>query len=822
MPDSPLSSPLVPAEEQPDWRSKPGTPLPRRREGLRRWLARGTGLVLFIFLWDWPFSTDILHPEASWLEILNHGFSHRWQWGRELVFTHGPLGFIATGLYVPDTFALTLVLRGLLQVLGVAASCRVAFQIPSPAGTAMLLLALIANGCVAPAVGKDCLWLGEWWLAVCGYLLFDTGRRSLMLGLIAVGSVLSLVKFTFLPMQGAFAAALILQAWNRGDRRGASYATATAVVLPLLIWMLCGQALGNVPAYLQSSLEMSSAYSVAMSIPGPASEVRWAGAAAGCLVLLFILQLGEKENRQPRLLVAGLTILTGFLAWKQGFVRHDDHCLHYFAMLSVLSCVGWLSRSSSRWRRRAIACLSLASMGICLGAGMNRLAYFSHTALTPEVLAERAVQRVIQNVEIATHFKQRWAEVDAERRQAQSDIRIPDLSQRVGQAPLAWIGTNSALPVFNELSLFPRGTVVSYAPYTQRLANESAAWFRGPQAPPFVGVTLAVPDSRLLMGDDGRALLEVLLNYHPVENYGGTVLLQRTNSASAIPFDFERQVVLDRTVSWNDLVSLPDDSARWHAASIEIRLSCRGELQRTFSKVPPVIIALETEDHRIVKFRLIPDQCAAWFLIDPLVAHPSEFSKLCVGLLDQRTRGIHVEVAPQDAACFDPEIRVRLCALPAIPRKPDAELVRWCYPGLFAVPEEEQATLHEMRMYQGHPVYTLSAPGSALLRIPPGTRTIRGKFGQVYAPRAFSQFNSTDSESVKKQGVTFTVSHVSDSGQEALLDQRVLNPWLEPRDRAEQSFSVSVADFPPGRLKLTTFINHTWLEGPYFRDIVAE
>jgi hypothetical protein len=61
-----------------------------------------TGTVLVLPPWI-PAMPDI-GIDPSWAAVLNHAFTHHWQFGKDLVFTFGPFGFLYAKTFDPATY----------------------------------------------------------------------------------------------------------------------------------------------------------------------------------------------------------------------------------------------------------------------------------------------------------------------------------------------------------------------------------------------------------------------------------------------------------------------------------------------------------------------------------------------------------------------------------------------------------------------------------------------------------------------------------------------------------------------------------------------
>ena len=62
------------------------------------------------FVYQLP-ATDL---DASWITVITYGAGHGWQWGRDILFTYGPLGFLRHNVLLPERFWYALALNSVL------------------------------------------------------------------------------------------------------------------------------------------------------------------------------------------------------------------------------------------------------------------------------------------------------------------------------------------------------------------------------------------------------------------------------------------------------------------------------------------------------------------------------------------------------------------------------------------------------------------------------------------------------------------------------------------------------------------------------------
>ena len=228
---------------------------------------------------------------------------------------------------------------------------------------------------------------------------FELIRRSNVpwrwssVALLALLATLSLVKFTNMLL-GLLLALLAggMELWLR-RRFSALRGPALYLGFFLLGWMLCGQHLGNIPAYLHSSWEISQGYQDAMGSSCPPYQL-YLGVTVLLLMVAYVLL--NLATHPDRLRSAALTLGAGaylYLNWKHGFIRADGHQVgFYYAVLTVIVTSPLLLEDAPRFRLpkqlmlTAAALLSLLSLELVLPGlvrGRRRTLQWSPLTLAP-------------------------------------------------------------------------------------------------------------------------------------------------------------------------------------------------------------------------------------------------------------------------------------------------------------------------------------------------------------------------------------------------------------------------------------------------------
>jgi hypothetical protein len=367
------------------------------------WTARLTGsrvargaawffaaLLLALATWHIP---GILPPsmvwgapqnslDNSWEIALHMAASQGLDFGRDVVFTYGPLGFLAAPLLAVGAtssaaYAYATVVQVALALLVLRAATR-------SFGLAFVALGLPLT---IPDLGLYvafflCVWLLErdqappwWWL-------------SCVLG--AIAAVQVLVKLN----NGLTCLVLFaLAAWRLPPSRMRAEAilVGSFLVALVVLWLATGNPVGDLPEWVRHSQQVVSGYTDAMALEDHTRRKQYvlallllAGAAA-----VLVPRLRSARDRTIPLVLAACVYAFAFL--KEGFVRHDAHDTVFFCAFAL----GVLAFRWRGWARYAAAALVLGGVvGVIMGPEFGLRVY------QPITLGKAAVMNVRDLVDV--------------------------------------------------------------------------------------------------------------------------------------------------------------------------------------------------------------------------------------------------------------------------------------------------------------------------------------------------------------------------------------------------------------------------------------
>ncbi len=234
-----------------------------------RAVATGLTLIYCAIVHDvWNPRMISIGLDESWLAVMHLAWLEGWQFGDQLVWTGGPYNFVYSRMFHPETYPLVVAIALAVSSCVVLAIWRIALE-----GTGQLLLAAsLAVVVFEIAHASPDL---EAYLLVCLTLLLATLRSRSTSGvseretdLILDGCALSLAllslgKHSFLL---AAAPAIALASIDSSLRQRRFPRLLVSYVAGLVVfWLLAGQPILGIPAFLDGVWEITAGYSDAMS-----------------------------------------------------------------------------------------------------------------------------------------------------------------------------------------------------------------------------------------------------------------------------------------------------------------------------------------------------------------------------------------------------------------------------------------------------------------------------------------------------------------------------------------------------------------------------
>jgi hypothetical protein len=509
-----------------------------------QWFVVVVGIALFVVAWPVRSSLPGIGLDGSFVTGLHLAFRDGLDYGEEIVYAYGPLGFLAFsqpyyGVSSALAFGATALLVITTTMTLVDASSRLAgFAV----GAALAFVA-------AHLMGWSLMWELFGALAILWTLRWllddDAGgaavdRRLAVLGLLAALGLLG--KFNIgLLLSGTGLIAALAMPMNR-PRGLAVFGLALAGSLTIA-WLLLGQDPQALGAYLRLSFEIAAGYSSAMGVQAQEPPVWQVGLAVAAIgILAEMLLRASSAVRWPRRLATFIVLAAyAFAYFKAGFVRWDAHVNIFFVSVPLVAFAFVGATASPIGPILRIATL---------------IACFLFVSGTPPVAVlnvEAPARELIDQVGTLASPDARRARVTAAIEHLQSQYGFsPELVDmlrgRSVHIDSAEAGVAYAYP---GIEWRPLPIFQSFSAYTAPLDDANAEFLRSARAPERILRLAPAPiDGRNPWFDSPEAVVEWLCRYRQIT---GSPVWQHVADRCTAP---ERQISVHQALP-GDLVEVP-------------------------------------------------------------------------------------------------------------------------------------------------------------------------------------------------------------------------------------------------------------------------
>jgi len=528
---------------------------PRLRRATRAscvWVL--TPLLIFAFAWRPVDLVPRAGSDHSWVGALQIAAHNGLSFGTQVVFTYGPLGFLANPqLWYAHlgemSFAYLLLIRfglvlalfaGAKRAFGVLTSALLAFSIASAVGFVTYPAEAVA-----------------FFIVAVGAILqkADAGRSiAIALAAGAFTGIEVLVKLSvgiwLMVLTAIFACTL------SGRRRNYLLAAMTGFVLTLLLgWSVSGHGLGALPSYVRNGAQILIGYGPAMSIEQPG--LGWEYVVVPFAVALGvwgILQMTRLHQPRQRWGIALLWVVLAFFLFKEGFVRHDSG--------HAVVCLGGLLGGfmAFRWSPdyRPFGLAGIAAMFIMLLAAQSSIPGQPQSLVEPFNPLSNMGFLASELHGITSELKR--AQLIREGRAAiQAADRVDSRSLALLQGRTVSVyPTEIAIIWAYGLTWHPLPVLQSYSAYTPTLDEVDADALTSRRAPErILYVAGGSIDGRVLSFDEGITSRSLLCRYRTMRATQTLVVLGHSlNRCAAV----RRLSVVH--ADWGQAVSVPRPRAR--------------------------------------------------------------------------------------------------------------------------------------------------------------------------------------------------------------------------------------------------------------------
>jgi hypothetical protein len=743
-----------------------------------------------------------LELDPSWHAALEYATVHHLQFGTEVVFTFGPLGFLSTRTSLGHLVGARVAFAFFWSALVALAATSLAKRLPGWVRYAFLAWLVVFT----LSAGLD---QTAFFVLASGALLLlaDKPKQRWQVPLLVFAFiVLSLIKFSFLTA-AMVSIALVCACWLR--QRKTLMAISLALAAPVgfvACWWALGQAPSHIFPWFRQGLELESGYSAAMNLV-PKTSVLCVALAS--LVLFAGAWITSIVRVQGGFLVWACRITLAqyvFLAWKEGLTRSGDWHTFVFLWFLPLGIVflflDELVGVPTAFHRRALEVIFVLSMMLCLAASSLQIPGFTWQQVVDWP------SRVTHNVRlIAISLRGHADTLYADCRDPKNIhmLQLDRAKDLVGNQSVDVMNYLALAAVINGMNYRPRPVFQGFVAYTPALQRLNAAYFRSDERPHFVMLCQQATDGRFPALEDSAALNYVLNNYVPVARDGPFLILQQRTSE-----DPALQLVGEQSLRFGEKLDL----ARWSGAplfmSVSIRPSAFGRAVTFFYQQEPLFMQV-ARGGAPERYRIVPSMATQPFLVSPVLNSNYDALSLYASRHRPPTDEVVFERPRHGSLEFQEEITVRLYAAPGFPHavkdiSPDEILAdvegRAFWPS--PTPPLQNSCASQVVIFHGSPAWLMCAPSKIVMEIPPQASALSGYFG---VPEALYP-----GESAQRDPVTIAIDVCSKPG----ACHRAFDQFLMPSPGAAGerfSFRIPINNSSDRRVEFSTVPSPS--SGPY-------
>ena len=447
--------------------------------------------------------------DPSWQAALNIAAQERLEFGTEVVFTSGPLGFLKTQYLYFAWPARLAALYGFGVQLALALSLLWAARRSFPLLVALPLVVfgvlLIPSPFLAAQTSIVVVVL-VWCLAALGEESPGWSRRLVVLG---GGPVAAIEILATLNTGFTVLALLVVTVVAMDGERRRNIAVFAGLFASSLValWLLAGQGTGAVGEFLEGAVSIVLGYSSSMIAENPAREFDHVLAPALFAALLVLGWVSTKSvPRASRVAIVTLLGIVGFTTLKEGLVRHDV----FHAVVAYATLLGALL--ALRWPRELRAAVVVVAAGVVAVALTADLASFPRA--NPVDNASDGLSTVGRL--LSSGDRERF--LDEARASMREEYGLDRHTlELVRDRPVAVYPQAIGAAYAYGLEWRPLPVVQAYSAYTEELDSRNAEELADPEGPERILREMVAPiDSRYQGFESPAAMIAMLCNFEPL------------------------------------------------------------------------------------------------------------------------------------------------------------------------------------------------------------------------------------------------------------------------------------------------------------------
>ena len=536
--------------------------------------------------------------DNSWMYFLNWVPYTNFKFGRDVFFTYGPLGFLVNAQNIGWNLFFASIFWALLLGCNAYILFRLLFREKNLGITNtnlfLSLILLYVSLDVTSILRIDYYIIGTVLLALSA--AFFCARKTVFFSIAAGISYLTLfIKFSdaLVAISALGITALLVLLKDR--RLGLRFIGITALVPTLFVvtYLLYNPSIGDIISYFTVQMEISSGYSVAMSLPYSFGVDTLALLSVVLLGLSFLFLARSQKSYLEYFLIFLFPL---FFSYKHAFTRADQHvAIFYQSFLLFLSImVLFITPPLTRIKFTRIKSPTLPLTCAVLLLILPSL--LSIILVNRDVLVRNPV--MVFN-EITSGLKNK---IDHPLQVKKDDLLPASIISEIGESSVTIFPSEISVAAAYSLNLKPLPLVQNYVANVPSLDKRNADFFAAKDAPQYILFSYIAIDDRIPLLETPLVWEAIYSNYEVAEVYESGTLLERR----AIPLQASHIAIGSEEHSVQDKIVLPEEN-RLITFQANFELTLPGKIMRWANKVPEVYITIYFDNGSWLHSRIVPD-----------------------------------------------------------------------------------------------------------------------------------------------------------------------------------------------------------------------
>jgi hypothetical protein len=611
-----------------------------------------TSILLFL-----PLLSVMPRPglDTSFTLPPNEAVAQGMVFGRDIIYTIGPLASIWNQAYHPATIVMALIGGGFIGI----GHAFVTYAISKNSHRSWVWVYVIFL--IFLLESRDALFLVyPMLLSLLIYRIslasphgdriqLSKGESIWFAATVSSLGLLPLIRPSFLPLTSVVWMLGSILLWKSGRRLIAVSLILFPPISMVLFWTIAGQDTSALLDYCLNSAPIVSGYTQAMST-GTHFVTPVLFVVTSLLALLYFYQTRPSVSIHEYSFLLFMAVFL-FMSFKAGFVRHDVHALTASSSL-VMAAIVLGGLRTIEGKRLSIVFLISVALWIYIHIEEKSSKFEYYKPLSSQVRARLKAWSAGEVAHMSLEGRYNSGLADIRR-----TIPIPTLQ---GTVDIYQFEIAALIASGNKWS--PRPVIQSYSAYTPNLAMVNADHLSGPKAPDNILFNVETIDNRYPSMDDGSSWPMLLAQYELSGATDRYLLLRKRAQPSPKPTMtpvFSKRVHLGEGVD-------TDLRGGIIYAKIEVTPSLFGRVANFLYKPTALKITVELSTDKKHQHRFVPGQAISGFILSPYISNKGDFSKMLqpgmINALPSVDR-LTIEETPREIGLWNREYSITLYKL---------------------------------------------------------------------------------------------------------------------------------------------------------------